>query len=340
VKLDASFFDNERVVELTPFAQLLYLRILCLAKQIETDGRLSFAQIRRGNGDIDNLSEHVAELVIRGLWITEADGQYEIANWLERNRSKEEIEEIRAKRTDAGRRGGQISGEVRRAKRDADQGDERSKRSKIEPNTNPERESERETQRESSSESSLPTTLDDSEIADAELVEDDEDASLREKSLLVHYVNALADKAGDTITARGTWVARVLDDPKRIREVHELVAECGEILRMMATGDKIGAHSAKVKWSNDRYITVPPWADGDDEYRRNWRATHPDWISKDDPRREHVSRNAGLIHHDDGSLWIFCCRDADCDTCHGSGERLFSPAPGLGPVDLAEASAS
>jgi hypothetical protein len=105
VKVATNFFSDDRIVECSPLAQLVYLRGLCLVKTIETDGQFTFAQMRRECGDLDGVPDLLAELVKRDL-LTE-DGQgYTITSWLKHNKSQEYIADYRAKRVEDGKRGG------------------------------------------------------------------------------------------------------------------------------------------------------------------------------------------------------------------------------------------
>ncbi len=121
VKLDVNIFCDDRMIEMSPLAQLLYIRCLCLAKRLETDGYLRWGQINREAFDLtnetDTLADLVTELVDCGLWYQDDETElYSIAGWLKHNKSNEWIEKYRAEQAESGRRGGRASGARRRAK--------------------------------------------------------------------------------------------------------------------------------------------------------------------------------------------------------------------------------
>jgi hypothetical protein len=70
--LDVSYFDDERVVELSDAAQLLDLRAMTLMKRLDCGGVLSTRQLTRiapeSGGDFDPMMQ---ELVKSGLWAKE-----------------------------------------------------------------------------------------------------------------------------------------------------------------------------------------------------------------------------------------------------------------------------
>ena len=124
VKLDANFFTDNRVVECSPLAQLLYIQALCLAKRDERDGILSVAQLTASGAQCGSTRDplrYMRELVSCSL-VEQLDAcSYRIIAWSEHNKSAAEIEEIRRHRVEAGRRGGLASGASRRMRREADE---------------------------------------------------------------------------------------------------------------------------------------------------------------------------------------------------------------------------
>ncbi len=103
VKVDDHFTEHPKVLEIGPMAECLWLRGLCYAGRNRTDGRVPAGIVRR-MGDMDGEAT-AARLVEVGLWEAEAGGwrMHDYGDW---QRSREEIDEISAKRTEAGRRGG------------------------------------------------------------------------------------------------------------------------------------------------------------------------------------------------------------------------------------------
>lgn len=103
VKVDARFPTHEKVLDVGPVAEALWLRGLCYAGGHLTDGFVPVAYVRR-MGDMDGPAE-AARLVAAGLWHP-VDGGWRIHDYLTWQRSKTEVEDISAKRAEAGRRGG------------------------------------------------------------------------------------------------------------------------------------------------------------------------------------------------------------------------------------------
>lgn len=124
IKLDDRFFDNDKIVAAGKDARDLYLAGLCYCARSLTDGFIPEERVSRLaiEASIADGKEVVKRLctVIRGkqfpLWET-VDGGYQVHDYLEYNPTREEELERRAKRAEAGRLGGQRSGETRRSKR-------------------------------------------------------------------------------------------------------------------------------------------------------------------------------------------------------------------------------
>jgi hypothetical protein len=92
VPLDTSYFDDNRVVELSDGAQLLDLRAMCLLKRLQADGCLTQRQMRRiapeSGGDIAAM---IAELLDGGLWSQDGDTLTRRA-WAKWNDSAADVE--------------------------------------------------------------------------------------------------------------------------------------------------------------------------------------------------------------------------------------------------------
>lgn len=91
----------------------LWVRAGSWSMQQLTEGFVP-AAIVRGLGS----ATQAKKLVEVGLWIS-VDGGYRFHNWAERQMSKAEIEDRRRKRADAGRKGGQVSGQARQRRTQA-----------------------------------------------------------------------------------------------------------------------------------------------------------------------------------------------------------------------------
>jgi hypothetical protein len=113
VPVSVDFFGDEKILELTPLARLEYLEILCIAKRIESDGKVTLAQVRREQPDVEDHPGLLRELVKHELLVQEDDRTYLICAWLKWNKSAAELDQLRAKKAEAGRDGGRKSGETR-----------------------------------------------------------------------------------------------------------------------------------------------------------------------------------------------------------------------------------
>ena len=106
VKLDATYYMDDKIVDVGEAAEILYIRTLCLAKNLLTDGLLSLAQIRFIG--LDRVEERIDALVNSGLW-TPVENGWLITAWLKHNQSAEQIRSISEIRRESGRKGGKNS---------------------------------------------------------------------------------------------------------------------------------------------------------------------------------------------------------------------------------------
>ena len=149
VKLDVTYFADDRIVELSPEAQLLYIRALCLCQTLETDGVFTAAQLRSTGAKLGSERDplrYLRELTATHCGNTEAapdpharrtraaraevlrrarqatcsapveqlnDRNYRITAWLKHNKPAAEIKRIRGERSAAGRKGGLASADER-----------------------------------------------------------------------------------------------------------------------------------------------------------------------------------------------------------------------------------
>ena len=105
VKVDVDYYHNSKIVAAGARAELLYLRALCFANHTRSDGYIGSGQITAFVHGIRNWRGLVVDLVAAGLWEPAAGG-WRIVDFLQRNRSRAEIDEISQKRAEAGRLGG------------------------------------------------------------------------------------------------------------------------------------------------------------------------------------------------------------------------------------------
>lgn len=103
VPLSISYADDDAILGASPFAELLFVRGLALAGQLNSDGYLTEAQVvyRAGRklGSEKKVRTLAAELVERGVWERQ-DGGYDIRAWLKWNKSTEELGRDRARDRD------------------------------------------------------------------------------------------------------------------------------------------------------------------------------------------------------------------------------------------------
>ncbi|MEE9584754.1 MAG: hypothetical protein V3W51_04655 [Candidatus Brocadiales bacterium] len=112
IKLEDSFPDHPKVVEVGPLAAWLYICGLCYCNRYLTDGLIPTTILDRLSGveNIDTKASYLAELLVKhGLWEEEGNS-YRVHNYLLYQSSKEEVLRIKELRTEAGRRGGLAKG--------------------------------------------------------------------------------------------------------------------------------------------------------------------------------------------------------------------------------------
>lgn len=100
--LDDQFPKHPKVLPLSDAAFRLHVAGICYCAQYETNGRIAAEMVpllvpRFRTRSLDELSR-------RGLWMPHSDG-WEIHDYLEWNRSKEQIEAERERKRKAGRKG-------------------------------------------------------------------------------------------------------------------------------------------------------------------------------------------------------------------------------------------
>ncbi len=96
VPLDVNFQDDAKVVQVSPEAELVYLRSLALAKRLDEDGAIHRAHLGRLTDKLDDRPDVLAkELVDVDLWF-ETDNGWFIAAWAAHNTLTAERAEARA----------------------------------------------------------------------------------------------------------------------------------------------------------------------------------------------------------------------------------------------------
>lgn len=106
VKLDANYTDDERFLAVGPFAELIYIRSLCLCKRLMNDGKVYEKQAWKLLGDLVQYVDGCAvirELVAAGLWLP-VDGGWLVVAWSKHNKTRAELEADKAAETERKRR--------------------------------------------------------------------------------------------------------------------------------------------------------------------------------------------------------------------------------------------
>jgi hypothetical protein len=109
VKLDDSWYDNPKFLDLEPAAIGAWVLGLSYCARHLTDGALTRTALKRLVADCDDLAD---DLVAAGLWDVTDDG-WQVHDYLDYQPSAAEVKEARKKRQDAGRAGGQASAQAR-----------------------------------------------------------------------------------------------------------------------------------------------------------------------------------------------------------------------------------
>lgn len=139
-RIDDSFYENIKVQKAGPIATHLYVSALIYSNKFMTDGFISeeIIPVIAPRSFVKNSKREIAKLLESGLW-HKVEGGYQINDFLDFNKSREEIEEINKKRAIAGAKGGsKNSKDIKQSakqndKQDAKQTDEQTL--SINPNT-------------------------------------------------------------------------------------------------------------------------------------------------------------------------------------------------------------
>src|SRR4051812_32307770 len=91
VPLDVNFPDDDKIEAVGLAGAGLYAEALCVAKRVQTDGRLTVAKLRKLGADDD-----LIEACVRVDLFRRDGDDVQISAWLDHNESAEEIESKRA----------------------------------------------------------------------------------------------------------------------------------------------------------------------------------------------------------------------------------------------------
>lgn len=104
VQLDVNYADDDKIVAAGEKAELLYVRSLCYAKRLMTDGFVSDSQLPRFL--LPGVQQRAKKLLEVGLWQRDDERKgYVISSWLRRNPSAEEIKIVSEAKKAGGKEG-------------------------------------------------------------------------------------------------------------------------------------------------------------------------------------------------------------------------------------------
>lgn len=84
IKLDVNYADDPKIIEVGEKSEILYVRSLCLAKRIMSDGFIADAHLPRFG--LSGVNARARKLVAAGLWTRDDErGGYVITAWSRRN---------------------------------------------------------------------------------------------------------------------------------------------------------------------------------------------------------------------------------------------------------------
>lgn len=90
--LAARYYEDEKVMHLTPMAELLFVRVLAFCASSMSDGFISDAQLRATAGLVRRYGRAKDQLVKVGLWERdEIRGGFRVVSWLKWNPSADDI---------------------------------------------------------------------------------------------------------------------------------------------------------------------------------------------------------------------------------------------------------
>lgn len=113
VKIDDQFPDHPKIAACGPLGMALQVAALCYSGRFLTDGFIpaSVAPRLMNLEGLANPEDVIQRLVNAGVWIP-VDGGFQIHDYLEYQPSRAQVEAVRKKRVEAGRRGGQARSKV------------------------------------------------------------------------------------------------------------------------------------------------------------------------------------------------------------------------------------
>lgn len=124
-RLDDGIYDNPKILAVEPGDRLLYVWALCWSNRHHTDGAIPAKMLRyiAMFAGVDDPAAAAGRLVDAGLWENDVEG-WQIHDFTDFQLSTEQRDDIRTKRANAGRVGGQRSAQTRRERAEAESTDQ------------------------------------------------------------------------------------------------------------------------------------------------------------------------------------------------------------------------
>lgn len=244
-KVDDSFYDHPKVFDAPDCALALWVRAGCWSARNLTDGFVPASLPARLCDDPDTA---VRELVERGLWYR-TKGGYQFHDWTEYQPSAADVKDLRTKRAEAGRRGGQAKAAKQTASKPLASASDVAKQNAAPSRPVPSRRDE----------SSLSPPL---QVADARAKPGDEDEDLDKANehIEARIIELLAEHAGRPVDR--AWAAKVrrqLLDDRQVDNPLGYVAACirGEPARYLPSAAPVEAGNQAIAHINavDREVT-------------------------------------------------------------------------------------
>jgi hypothetical protein len=116
VPLDVNYAEDDKIIDVGPMGELLYIRSLAFVKRARTDGVFSINQLAVLGARIPRVRRLLDPLVEVGLWERNGSALY-IPAWLKRNPPVVDTSDVKA---DAGSLGAHIRWHVKRRRPDPD----------------------------------------------------------------------------------------------------------------------------------------------------------------------------------------------------------------------------
>ena len=106
-RIDDNFFNHPKVRKAGKDAVILYVAMLCHSNAFTTEGFITNEMLELiGSQAFQRRPKELADRLVECDLLDEVDGGYMIHDFLDYNYSRQQIDEIKSKRSDAGKQGG------------------------------------------------------------------------------------------------------------------------------------------------------------------------------------------------------------------------------------------